>query len=145
MLKFIPLLIALLAVTVPAIAQERPTSSGSASNRGVMRFDTNKDGFVDRTEWRAGQEARFKQLDANGDGKLSPDELVRRPAGATGVLPTDAQNTRQSRFFQRLDTDKDGFVSLAEYMAEGDRRFARCDTNKDGRINTEECRQALRR
>jgi hypothetical protein len=143
MLKFISLLIAVLAVTAaPALAQERAASS---AQRGVMRFDTNKDGVVDRTEWRAGQEARFKQLDSDSDGKLNPDELVRRPAGATGVLPTDAQNTRQSRFFNRLDTDKDGFVSKVEYMAEGDRRFGRCDANKDGRINTEECRQALRR
>jgi Ca2+-binding EF-hand superfamily protein len=143
MLKFISLLIALLAISVPALAQDRPAAS--ASNRGVMRFDANKDGFVDRTEWRTAQEARFKELDANTDGKLNPDELVRRPAGATGVLPTDAQNTRQSRFFNRLDSDKDAFVSKAEYMAEGDRRFVRCDANKDGRINTEECRQALRR
>ena len=143
MLKLISLLVALLAVTAPTLAQERPAAS--ASNRGVMRFDTNKDGVVDRAEWRTAQEARFKELDANNDGKLNPDELVRRPAGAAGVLPTDAQNTRQSRFFQRLDSDKDGFVSKAEYMAEGDRRFARCDANKDGRINTEECRQALRR
>ena len=143
MLKFISLLIMVLGVSAPALAQE--PAAASSTPRGVMRFDSNKDGFVDRTEWRAGQEARFRQLDANNDGKLTPDELVRRPAGATGVLPTDAQNTRQSRFFNRLDSDKDGLISKAEYMAEGDRRFARCDANKDGRINTDECRLALRR
>jgi hypothetical protein len=30
-------------------------------------------------------------------------------------------------------------------MAQADRNFARCDSDKDGRINTAECRQALRR
>jgi len=36
-------------------------------------------------------------------------------------------------------------VTLAEFMAQADRNFARCDLDKDGRINTAECRQALRR
>jgi len=61
------------------------------------------------------------------------------------VLPTDRQFERQTAFFQRMDTDKDGFVSNAEFMAQADRNFARCDLDKDGRINTAECRQALRR
>jgi Ca2+-binding EF-hand superfamily protein len=61
------------------------------------------------------------------------------------VLPTDRQFVRQTAFFQRMDTDKDGFVSNAEFVAQADRNFARCDLDKDGRINTAECRQALRR
>jgi hypothetical protein len=36
-------------------------------------------------------------------------------------------------------------VSKSEFMAQADRNFARCDLDKDGRINTSECRQALRR
>ena len=57
-----------------------------------MRYDTNKDGFVDRTEWKAGQEARFKRLDTNKDGKLSQEELfARTPGGGNSVLPTDRQ------------------------------------------------------
>ena len=142
MLKFIALIVALAATAAaPALAQ----SERSTAQRGVMRFDTNKDGFVDKAEWQVAQDARFLQRDADKDGKLSADEMARRPAGANGVLPADAQNTRRSPFFRRLDTDRDGFVSKAEYMADADRRFGRCDTNKDSRINSEECRQALRR
>ena len=44
-----------------------------------------------------------------------------------------------------MDRDRDGFVSKAEFMAQAERNFARCDLDKDGRINTAECRQALRR
>ena len=111
-----------------------------------MRYDTNKDGFVDRAEWTAGQEARFKQLDTDKDGKLSKDELFShtRRRRAT-VLPNDRQLERQEAFFRRMDSDRDGFVSKAEFMAQADRNFARCDTDKDGRTNTAECRQALRR
>ena len=127
----------------PAPATDKPAR---ASNSGIMRYDTNKDGVVDRAEWTAGQEARFKRLDTNGDGKLTQDELfARTPAVGNSVLPTDRQAQRQSAYFQRLDTDKDGFVSFAEFMVQADRNFARCDVNKDGRTDTNECRQALQR
>ncbi|HTG22268.1 MAG TPA: EF-hand domain-containing protein [Reyranella sp.] len=155
MLKFLSLsAAALLLIAGPALAApddmvatpEKPARASSAVPRGLMRYDTNKDGAVDRAEWKAAQEARFKQLDANGDGKLTQDELfARTPAIGNSVLPTDRQAQRQSTYFQLLDADKDGVVTLAEFMAQADRNFARCDINKDGRIDTAECRQALQR
>lgn len=111
-----------------------------------MRYDTNKDGVVDKAEWDAGQVARFKRLDTNNDGRLSQEELfARSPAIGNSVLPADRQAQRQSGYFQRMDSDKDGFISQAEFMAQGDRNFARCDVNKDGRTDAAECRQALQR
>lgn len=147
--KHLPLILILLAAA-PALAApgEEPANPRPPrpSNAGVMRYDTNKDGFVDRAEWAAGQEARFKQLDTDKDGKLTQDELFARTRPAPGnVLPSDRQAERQSTFFRRMDSDKDGFVSKAEFMGQADRNFARCDLDKDGRINTAECRQALRR
>ena len=136
---------AFLMLAHPALAADPPAKPTTAV-RGVMRYDTNGDGWVDKAEWTAGQEARFKELDTNKDGKLSQDELfARTPAAPGNVLPTDRQFERQSAFFQRMDTDKDGFASKAEFMAQADRNFARCDLDRDGRINTAECRQALRR
>jgi hypothetical protein len=38
----------------------------------------------------------------------------------------------------RLDTDKDGKVSAAEWNALGDKMFARLDDNKDGKIAKDE-------
>jgi len=136
---------ALLLLANPAFAAD-PEAKPPTPTRGVMRYDANKDGWVDKAEWNAGQEARFKELDTNKDGKLSQDELfARTPAAPGNVLPTDRQFERQTAFFQRMDTDKDGFVSKSEFMVQAERNFARCDLDKDGRINTAECRQALRR
>ena len=42
--------------------------------------------------------------------------------------------------FDRLDTDRDGFVSRAEFNAGSEQIFARCDKNGDGRITRGECR-----
>jgi hypothetical protein len=154
MLKLLTLPAALLVLAGPAVAapgdppapNERPGRTSNAVPRGLMRYDTNKDGAVDRAEWKAGQEARFKQLDSNGDGKLTQEELfARTPADGNSVLPSDRQAQRQTSYFQLLDADKDGFVTLAEFMVQADRNFARCDLNKDGRIDTAECRQALQR
>src|SRR6185312_13202297 len=121
-----------------------PTERSGRAPAGLMRYDTNKDGVVDRAEWKTGQEARFKQLDKNGDGKLTEEEVfARTPAAASTVLPTDRQNQRQSAYFQLLDADKDGVVTLTEFMLQADRNFARCDTDKNDRVDTAECRQAL--
>ncbi len=157
MLKSFLLPVAALAIAAPALAApgdapsptattapatERPVRTGG----GIMRYDANKDGVVDKAEWNAGQEARFRQLDTDRDGKLSQAELfARTPAIGNSVLPADRQAQRQSSYFQRMDSDRDGVVSLAEFMAQADRNFARCDADKDGRTDAAECRQALQR
>jgi Ca2+-binding EF-hand superfamily protein len=145
MMKLVSLAVVLL-FAVPALAAPADSDPGKAPparerTSALMRYDTNKDGFVDRKEWATGQEARFRLLDTNGDGKLTKDELF----VGNGVPPTDRQLQSQGTYFRLLDTDKDGTVSQAEFMAQAERNFARCDLDKDGRINTAECRQALRR
>jgi Ca2+-binding EF-hand superfamily protein len=44
--------------------------------------------------------------------------------------------------FDELDTNKDGTVSQAEFLAQGDARFAQADTNKDGKLTKEERKAA---
>jgi Ca2+-binding EF-hand superfamily protein len=151
MIKFVSvasaaLVLSLPVFSVPAWAAPGDPDPGKAPptrerTSALMRYDTNKDGIVDRTEWAAGQDARFRLLDTNGDGKLSKDELF----VGNGTPPNDRQIRSQATYFQLLDTDKDGTVSKAEFLAQAERNFARCDADKDGRISTAECRQALRR
>jgi hypothetical protein len=145
MMKLVSVVAALL-VSLPAYAAPDtapPKSAPPARERtsGLMRYDTNKDGVVDRQEWASGQEARFKLLDTNHDGKLTKDELF----VGSGVPPTDRQLQSQATYFRLLDTDKDGTVTKGEFLAQAERNFVRCDLDKDGRITVAECRQALRR
>jgi len=59
------------------------------------------------TPTAAASDARFKQLDKNGDGKLSAEEL------------------NMPNIFSRIDKDKDGFVSAAEMTEYFSKRTAK--------------------
>jgi Ca2+-binding EF-hand superfamily protein len=144
------LLAAALSLAVaPALAQEAPRSSGKPDRQTQRRAafdqtDINKDGYLDRGESRAAREALFGRLDANKDGKLTPEEAAagrrRQP-----VTRTDSRPTRAQRAFERIDMDKNGTVSLAEWTAADSAFFDRCDTNKDGRLAFDECRRMASR
>jgi Ca2+-binding EF-hand superfamily protein len=115
--------------TASQAARVSPESSQTASQPANMRFrnlDTNRNGRIEREEWRGGQRA-FENQDWNGDGVLSGDE----------VLP-GARNTarRQSRF-DLLDTNNTSRIEAREWdgtLA----AFDRMDVNNDNRLTLEE-------
>lgn len=139
--KYLAVSLAMLLAAAPAIAandtsgdQTAPATQSARPGSGIMRYDKNKDGVVERAEWKAAQEKRFKRLDTDHDGTLSEDELM---AGAK--KGTEEQEQRKSAAFKRLDADKNGVVTLDEFLAQGKYAFARCDSNSDGRTNAQEC------
>lgn len=58
----------------PAGAPTPPPPPGPISGRMFAMTDTNGDGAVDRTEFRAQQMRRFDRVDTNKDGKIDQDE-----------------------------------------------------------------------
>jgi Ca2+-binding EF-hand superfamily protein len=100
---------------------------------------------------------RFTRLDTNKDGQLSKaeyDAAFTRPTD--GARTADAKGRPPMRFHRgrfakgtaagggliaRLDANKDGKVTLAEFQAGPIAMFDRIDTNKDGTITAAE-RQA---
>ena len=139
--KYLLACLAILLFAAPAMAvndtpvdQKAPVTKSARLGGGIMRFDINKDGVVEQTEWKAAQQKRFRRLDTNHDGKLSEDELV---AGAKSG--NDRQELRRAAAFKRLDADKNGSVTVEEFLAQRQRIFVRCDGNRDGRTNLQEC------
>lgn len=86
----------------PEWREERRARMEERRKRREERLDTNKDGVVSDEERQARMEPMRKRLDADGDGKLTPDEL--------------ASSERRMGFDDpaALDTNKDGDISLAE-------------------------------
>jgi len=109
-----------------------------------------------RVDALAQADQRFDRLDANKDGKLTPDEIAasRGPRGnaapppADGAAPPSGERRGMpgrfgGRMFARLDANGDGVVDREEYRAWAGQRFDRMDANKDGTIDADE-RQAAR-
>src|SRR5918996_91593 len=81
--------VGVIAVTVPATLQ--------AQQPAQMRFqamDTNRDGIIQRSEWRGAARA-FQNQDWNGDGQLSGEEV--RP-GARRNMNWETADHAPNRF-----------------------------------------------
>lgn len=106
----------------------------------IETYDTDGDGIVTQEEIEAERTARFAAADADGDGALSPEEMIAmeearqeaaRLARATqtvetmddngdGLLQAEEMEARMpllAPIFDRLDTDGDDGISLAEIEA----------------------------
>src|SRR5687767_8735202 len=82
---------ACLLASVTFAADEKPRQKPEQPKRAdpaalLERFDKNKDGFLDRSEVPEQLKKRFDRVDANGDGKLSKEEL-QKVAGRLGNQP----------------------------------------------------------
>jgi Ca2+-binding EF-hand superfamily protein len=130
------------------------------------RLDANHDGFIDRNEagapteaagrgprgprGRPDPQASFDRMDANHDGSISRDEYLayraRGPRGARAAGADGAARPRRpslgwgftGRWFDRVDADHDGRVSLAEVQRAATALFDRLDTNHDGTLSPDE-------
>ena len=120
-----------------------PTAHAEAGRegRGVQLLemfdsaDTDKDGKLSGTEWKAFRLAEFTAADTNADGSLGADELK-----ATQLLRMiSLADERTARMIEKLDANADGSLSAAEFPgpAMGD-HFARLDSDEDGAISKTE-------
>ncbi len=114
---------------------DRHEMGGHHDRRGhdehALRFlDTNHDHKVSLDEIKAQEDRIIALADVNGDGTLSPDEFRRR-----GMM---FMRLRAFSFFDLLDANGDGKLSLAEVQGPSERWFARYDKNHDGELEADE-------
>jgi Ca2+-binding EF-hand superfamily protein len=92
--------------------------------------DADRDGRIDRQEFNAAVEKKFRSYDLNGDGVLDMEEIrdVRKRHGEWDV----------GKEFEAMDTNGDGRVDLKEFKESASKRFMEYDRNGDGFLDRPE-------
>lgn len=151
MKKSIYLITGVLALSVAGLAISQDRGPG----RGMRQMDTDGNGNVEKAEFVAMFEKRFSETDTDNNGitfeEYSAKAEVDRAAwkARRAERRTEREATREERSaereakmaerlqerFSRLDENRDGTVTAAEYAAAGDKMFDRMDRNDDGVLN----------
>lgn len=141
-MKYAKLLAATAALTCTSVfAQDPPKTEAQAEaeapqaprgGRFLDRADANQDGKVTYEELKAVvpnmPEDRFKKMDRNGDGALSPEEF---PARGARLAQADTNGDKK--------ISKEEFKTAFPKVPED--RFSKVDTNGDGAIDQTEAQQ----
>jgi Ca2+-binding EF-hand superfamily protein len=128
-------------------AQDQPTRESRILEK-FNEFDSDKDGKISLDEFMASgpnrSEEGFKVIDTDGDGFVSQEEFEE------AIMKKKWQKHRKSKLleeFNEFDSDKDGKISLDEFMASGPNRseegFKVVDTDGDGFVSQEEFKKAI--
>jgi hypothetical protein len=130
------------AVAAGAVLAQQGPMDGSRMGPGMgprMSFeelDANGDGQITKDEMQAQAQARFKAVDTDGNGAISLEEMQ-----AQARQRADAH---AAEMFKQMDENGDGMISPDEMKGPRrademmDRMFSRADADKSGGISKEE-------
>jgi len=120
----------LLAMAAPAAIAQPLAGAGI-----LGQLDVDHDGKITKQETVDARERLFVRLDSNGDGVVDQDEVEQ---ARQAILDRAAiAEARLSNQWKRMDKDRDGKVSAAEFQARTV-MFDLADRNGDGVVTTEE-------
>jgi Ca2+-binding EF-hand superfamily protein len=107
----------------------------------LMKFDTNSDDKLDAGEWEKGIVEGFDEMDMNGDGKITSEELAKLKGPITeehGTVAGLILPPLIDKLVMTQDTNKDGAVSREEYKSTSTKLWTALDADKDGLLTRAE-------
>lgn len=142
---------ALLGVSIlglsAAHAQEerspREGHRGHPPHARMAEMDVNGDGVISLDEIQSRETEQFANVDANNDGQVDAAEMVAFQEARRAEQMRERESRRVARMIEHLDADGDGSLSVEEFTSRPREMFARLDTDGDGQISAEE-REAMR-
>lgn len=143
MQRILPLAVAALcgaALLSPAYGQPPEPPAGppvEPADAFIKQLDTDGDGKVSLDEALKPQDARMAQVDSNGDGAITPEEAS---AAFKAQVPPEMLKAMQERgmpdpgetFVKNLDKNGDGKVDKEEFQQPTIGSFKRMDADSDG-------------
>lgn len=129
---------AIVAGLVATSAQAK--EGGDKMEARFTQMDVDGDGQVTVAELEARAAARFAETDTNGDGVLSKAEAL----AAAETREAKRLAKRVEKRFERMDADKDGNLTKEEAQGRRDpaKMIAKLDTDKSGGVSLEEFAKA---
>jgi Ca2+-binding EF-hand superfamily protein len=120
----------LLAMAAPAAIAQPLAGAGI-----LGQLDVDHDGKITKQETVDARERLFVRLDSNGDGVVDQDEVEQ---ARQSIIDRAAMvEARLSNQWKRMDKDRDGKVSAAEFQTRT-MMFDLADRNGDGVVSREE-------
>ena len=111
--------------------------SGPVGLAPLESYDVDGNGIITQQEVTARKAERFAAADANGDGALSPEELI----VLEDVIREEVRLARAARGVERMDDNGDGLLQADELEARSPRLapiFDELDTDGDDGISLDE-------
>ena len=123
----------------PVAAQPLPGDTSPAQPTQGRGYGRGGGRSMTLAEFQARYRDRLMQADTDHDGRISLAEFMAARQAEPGGEGRGGDPERQ---FQKLDANRDGFITPAEVDAFSAERFARMDSNHDGVVTPEERRAA---
>ncbi len=121
------------ASVTAAAPEKRPVTLKERVEDFFKRFDRNKDGKIQASEFQGGDEM-FKRFDRNKNGSLSRKEVKRY---IDYTVKQEKKRPSRANFFELFDKNRDGKVTRREY--DGPLPFFRSyDHDKNNEVTMEE-------
>ena len=123
------------ALAWPATAAGQEKMHGSDAQFKAM--DTNRDGKLSPAEHGAGAKKMFDAMDASKDGKVTAAEMDAAHRKMTGRTPAKDEMSSDEKI-KVIDRNGDGILTAEEHAAGSRMMFEKMDTNKDGFLSPAE-------
>ncbi len=108
--------------------------SAFAGSPMLKRVDSNNDGLIQLSEFKAQADQKFAKMDADGNGLVTKEERQ--------ALKKQKRETRALKKFAKADSNSDGSLSEEEFMAaraaRAERMKQKRDVNGDGQLNQDD-------